>query len=167
MDELTVSYQYTKQDIANFVLDSYSFEKVRCTLFLIFNITAFITGIIFIIMHKIPLGIIFIGISLIVFPTLLYLSYITAEKTLKQITTVACTLKEDGMSFMTNVGENLIPYKDICDIKLTEELIFVYVGKNSTLMIPKRAFKSLEKALDFASVLISRYNEAKLLSKIQ
>ncbi len=164
MEDLTVSYQYTKQDIANFVLDSYSFEKVRCTLLLIFNITAFIIGVIFICLHKPAIGVLFIGVSLIVFPMLLYASFITAEKTLKQITNVVCSITDNGLSFMTNLGNNIIPYKDICDIKLTEELIFVYVGKNSTLMIPKRAFKSLEKALDFASALMSRYNNAKLVS---
>lgn len=162
MEDLTVSYQYTKQDIANFVLDSYSFEKVRCTLLLIFNITAFVIGVVFICLHNIPMGVLFIGVSLIVFPMLLYASFVTAEKTLKQITNVVCTLKEDGLSFMTNMGENIIPYKDICDIKLTEELIFIYVGKTSTLMVPKRAFKSLEKALDFASALISRVNKEKI-----
>ena len=162
MEDLTVSYQYTKQDIANFVLDSYSFEKVRCTLILIFNITAFIIGVIFICLQKPAIGVLFIGVSLIVFPMLLYASFITAEKTLRQITNVVCTIKDEGLSFMTNLGNNIIPYKDICDIKLTEELIFVYVGKNSTLMIPKRAFKSLEKALDFASALMSRFNNAKI-----
>lgn len=162
MEDLTVSYQYTKQDIANFVLDSYSFEKVRCTLLLIFNITAFIIGVIFICLQKPAIGVLFIGVSLIVFPMLLYASFITAEKTLKQITNVVCTLKDEGLSFMTNLGNNVILYKDICDIKLTEELIFIYVGKNSTLMIPKRAFKSLEKALDFASALMSRFNDAKI-----
>ena len=55
MDDLTVSYQYTKQDIVNFVLDSYSFEKVRCTLLLVFNLSAFIAGVVFLFMHKIPL----------------------------------------------------------------------------------------------------------------
>lgn len=162
MEDLTVSYQYTKQDIANFVLDSYSFEKVRCTLLLIFNITAFIIGVIFICLQKVAIGVLFIGVSLIVFPMLLYASFVTAEKTLKQITNVVCSITDDGLSFMTNLGNNVIPYKDICDIKLTEELIFVYVSKNSTLMIPKRAFKSLEKALDFASALMSRFNNAKI-----
>lgn len=162
MEELTVSYKYTKQDIINFVLDSYSFEKVRCTLLLIFNITAFVTGIIFLFMHQINLGLFFIGISLIVLPIMLYASITTAQKTLSQISDVVCTLKEDCLSFMTNIGDNIIQYHDICDIKVTEELIFVYVGKNSALIIPKRAFKSVDKALDFASLLISKHNQAKL-----
>lgn len=162
MDDLGVSFQYTKLDIANFVLDSYSFEKVRCTLFLVFNISAFIFGVIFLFMNKIPLGILFIGISLIVFPLMLYASYITASKTLNNITNVVCTLKDDGLSFMSNFGDNIIDYKDICDVKVTEELIFIYVGKKSTLIIPKRAFKSLDKAIDFAALLTERYKNAKL-----
>lgn len=157
MDELTVSFQYTKQDIANFVLDSYSFEKVRCTLFLIFNISAFTMGLVFLFSHKIPLGVLFIGISLIAFPIILYISYLTAYKSLKMITNVVCTLREEGFSYMSNLGDNIIPYHDICDVKVTEFLIFVYVGKNSTLIIPKRAFKNLNKAIEFAAVLTEKY----------
>lgn len=162
MDDLSVSFQYTKLDIANFVFDSYSFEKVRCTLFLIFNISAFIIGVIFLFMHKIPMGVLFIGISLIVFPLMLYASFITASKSLNNITNVVCTLKDDGLSFMSNFGDNLVEYKDICNVKVTEELIFVYVGKKSTLIIPKRAFKSLDKAIDFAALLTERYKNTKL-----
>ncbi|MBR1942375.1 YcxB family protein [bacterium] len=165
MEELSVSYQYTKQDIANFVLDSYSFEKVRCTLFLIFNISAFTIGVIFLFMHKIPLGVLFIGVSLVAFPIVLYASYVTAKNSLKIITNVVCTLKDEGLSFMSNLGDNLIAYNDICDVKVTEELIFVYVDKNSTVIIPKRVFKSLDKALDFAALLTERYKNA-ILSKI-
>lgn len=162
MEDLTVTFQYTKQDIINFVLDSYSFEKVRCTLFLIFNISSFIIGLIFLILNKIHLGILFIGVSLVAFPIVLYASYITAKNSLKVITNVACTLKEDGLSYMSNLGDNVVSYKDICDVKVTEELIFVYVDKNSTFIIPKRAFKSLDKALDFAAVLTERYKKAVL-----
>lgn len=162
MDDLSVSFQYTKLDIINFVLDSYSFEKVRCTLFLIFNISAFIIGAIFLFIHKIPMGVLFIGISLIVFPLMLYASYITASKSLNSITNVVCTLKDEGMSFMSNFGDNIVEYKDICEVKVTEELIFIYVGKKSTLIIPKRAFKSLDKAIDFAALLTERYQNAKL-----
>ncbi len=164
MDEITVSFQYTKQDIANFVLDSYSFEKVRCTLFLIFNISAFTIGLIFLFTHKIPLGVLFIGISLIAFPMVLYASYATASKSLKQITNVVCTLKEAGLSFMSNFGDNVIAYKDICDVKITEELIFVYMSKNSTIIIPKRAFKSVDKAIDFAALLTEKYKNAQIIS---
>ncbi len=161
MDDLSVSFQYTKLDIANFVFDSYSFEKVRCTLFLIFNISAFIIGVIFLFMHKFPIGVLFIGISIIVFPLMLYASYITASKSLNSITNVVCTLKDEGLSFMSNFGDNVINYKDICEVKVTEELIFVYVGEKSTLIIPKRAFKSLDKAIDFAALLTERYKKAK------
>ena len=154
MEELSVSFQYTKPDIANFVLDSYSFEKVRCTLFLIFNITAFVIGTVFLFTHKIPLGIFFIGVSFVAFPLILYASYAAAAKSLKSITNVVCTLTEDGLSYMTNLGNNVISYKDILEIKVTNELIFVYVDKTSTFIIPKRAFKSTEKAIDFASRLI-------------
>ena len=161
MDDLSVSFQYTKLDIANFVFDSYSFEKVRCTLFLIFNISAFIIGVIFLFMHKLPIGVLFIGISIIVFPLMLYASYITASKSLNSITNVVCTLKDEGLSFMSNFGDNVINYKDICEVKVTEELIFVYVGEKSTLIIPKRAFKSLDKAIDFAALLTERYKKAK------
>ncbi|MBR2525107.1 YcxB family protein [bacterium] len=160
MDDLSVSFQYTKQDIINFVLDSYSFEKVRCTLFLIFNISAFIIGVVFLLSHKFPMGVLFIGVSIIAFPIVLYASYITATNSLKVITNVVCTLQEDGLSYMSNLGDNIVPYKDICDVKVTEELIFVYVGKNSTFIIPKRAFKSLDKALDFAAILTERYKKA-------
>ena len=160
MEELTVSFQYTKQDIINFVLDSYSFEKVRCTLFLIFNISAFTIGLIFLLSHKIPLGVLFIGVSIIAFPIVLYASYITAKNSLKIITNVVCTLKEEGLSYMSNLGDNIVPYKDICDVKVTEELIFVYVSKNSTFIIPKRAFKSLDKALDFAALLTEKYKKS-------
>ncbi len=156
MDELTVSFQYTKQDIANFVLDSYSFEKVRCTLFLIFNISAFTIGIVFLLTHKIALGVLFIGISIIAFPIILYISYVTARNSLKIITNVVCTLNNEGLSYMSNLGNNIIQYKDICDVKVTEELIFVYISKNSTLIIPKRAFKSPDKAIDFAALLTER-----------
>lgn len=162
MDKQTVSFQYTKRDIANFVLDSYSFEKVRCTLFLIFNISAFVMGVIFLFLNKIPLGVLFICVSLIVFPLMLYASYITAEKSLKAITNVVCTIEEDGLSFMSNLGNNLIPYKDIFDVKLTEELIFIYISKTGTFIIPKRAFKSLDKAVDFAAVLTEKYKNAGL-----
>ncbi len=161
MDDLSVSFQYTKLDIANFVFDSYSFEKVRCTLFLIFNISAFIIGVIFLFMHKFPIGVLFIGISIIVFPLMLYASYLTASKSLNSITNVVCTLKDEGLSFMSNFGDNVINYKDICEVKVTEELIFVYVGEKSTLIIPKRAFKSLDKAIDFAALLTERYKKAK------
>ncbi len=161
MDDLSVSFQYTKLDIANFVFDSYSFEKVRCTLFLIFNISAFIIGVIFLFMHKLPIGVLFIGISIIVFPLMLYASYITASKSLNSITNVVCTLKDEGLSFMSNFGDNVINYKDICEVRVTEELIFVYVGEKSTLIIPKRAFKSLDKAIDFAALLTERYKKAK------
>ena len=161
MDDLSVSFQYTKLDIANFVFDSYSFEKVRCTLFLIFNISAFIIGVIFLFMHKFPIGFLFIGISIIVFPLMLYASYIIASKSLNSITNVVCTLKDEGLSFMSNFGDNVINYKDICEVKVTEELIFVYVGEKSTLIIPKRAFKSLDKAIDFAALLTERYKKAK------
>jgi len=160
MEELNVSFQYTKQDIINFVLDSYSFEKVRCTLFLIFNISAFTIGLVFLLSHKIPLGVLFIGVSIIAFPIVLYASYITAKNSLKVITNVVCTLKEDGLSYMSNLGDNIVPYKDICDVKVTEELIFVYVAKNSTFIIPKRAFKSLDKALDFAALLTEKYKKS-------
>ena len=160
MDDLSVSFQYTKQDIINFVLDSYSFEKVRCTLFLIFNISAFIIGVVFLLSHKFPMGVLFIGVSIIAFPIVLYASYITPTNSLKVITNVVCTLQEDGLSYMSNLGDNIVPYKDICDVKVTEELIFVYVGKNSTFIIPKRAFKSLDKALDFAAILTERYKKA-------
>ena len=160
MDDLSVSFQYTKQDIINFVLDSYSFEKVRCTLFLIFNISAFIIGVVFLLSHKFPMGVLFIGVSIIAFPIVLYASYITATNSLKVITNVVCTLQEDGLSYTSNLGDNIVPYKDICDVKVTEELIFVYVGKNSTFIIPKRAFKSLDKALDFAAILTERYKKA-------
>lgn len=161
MDDLSVSFQYKKLDIANFVFDSYSFEKVRCTLFLIFNISAFIIGVIFLFMHKFPIGVLFIGISIIVFPLMLYASYLTASKSLNSITNVVCTLKDEGLSFMSNFGDNVINYKDICEVKVTEELIFVYVGEKSTLIIPKRAFKSLDKAIDFAALLTERYKKAK------
>lgn len=162
MEKLTVSFQYTKQDIINFVLDSYSFEKVRCTLFLIFNISAFIIGIIFLLSNKIPFGVLFIGISIIAFPIILYASYITAKNSLKVITNVVCTLQEDGLSYMSNLGDNIVPYKDICDVKITEELIFIYVAKNSTFIIPKRAFKSLDKAINFAAALTEKYKTANL-----
>lgn len=162
MEELTVSFQYTKQDIINFVLDSYSFEKVRCTLFLIFNISAFIIGLVFLLSHKIPMGVFFIGISIVAFPIVLYASYITAKNSLKVITNVVCTLKEEGLSYMSNLGDNTVPYKDICDVKVTEELIFVYIDKSSTFIIPKRAFKSLDKALDFAAVLTEKYKKSVL-----
>ncbi len=156
MEDLSVSFQYTKQDIANFVLDSYSFEKVRCTLFLIFNITTFVIGTVFLLTHKIQLGIIFIGISFIAFPLILYASYATALNSLKNITNVVCTLTDDGLSYMSNLGNNIVEYKDILEVKVTTELIFVYVGKTSTLIIPKRAFKSTEKCIDFASKLIEK-----------
>ena len=156
MDELTVSFQYTKQDIINFVLDSYSFEKVRCTLFLIFNISAFVIGLIFLLTGKIPMGILFIGVSVIAFPIVLYASFLTAANSLKVITNVVCTLKEDGLSYMSNLGDNIVSYNDISDVKITEELIFVYLNKNSTFIIPKRAFKSIDKAIDFASVLLEK-----------
>jgi len=156
MDELTVSFQYTKQDIINFVLDSYSFEKVRCTLFLIFNISAFVIGLIFLLTGKIPMGILFIGVSVIAFPIVLYASFLTASNSLKVITNVVCTLKEDGLSYMSNLGDNIVSYNDISDVKITEELIFVYLNKNSTFIIPKRAFKSIDKAIDFASVLLEK-----------
>lgn len=166
MEDLTVSFQYTKQDIANFVLDSYSFEKVRCTLFLIFNISAFTIGTVFLLTHKIPLGVLFIGVSLIAFPIVLYASYATAANSLKIITNVVCTIKEEGLSFMSNLGDNIIQYKDICDVKVTEELIFVYMSKNSTVIIPKRAFKSLDKAIDFAALLTERYRNARVNSAL-
>ena len=156
MDELTVSFQYTKQDIINFVLDSYSFEKVRCTLFLIFNISAFVIGLIFLLTGKIPIGILFIGVSVIAFPIVLYASFLTASNSLKVITNVVCTLKEDGLSYMSNLGDNIVSYNDISDVKITEELIFVYLNKNSTFIIPKRAFKSVDKAIDFASALLEK-----------
>ena len=156
MEDLSVSFQYTKQDIANFVLDSYSFEKVRCTLFLIFNITTFVIGTVFLLTHKIQLGIIFIGISFIAVPLILYASYATALNSLKNITNVVCTLTDDGLSYMSNLGNNIVEYKDILEVKVTTELIFVYVGKTSTLIIPKRAFKSTEKCIDFASKLIEK-----------
>ncbi len=162
MEELTVSFQYTKQDIINFVLDSYSFEKVRCTLFLIFNLSAFIIGLIFLFSHKYHLAFLFIGISIVAFPIVLYASYRTACNSLKVITDVVCTIKDEGLSYMSNLGDNVIPYSDIYDVRVTEELIFVYVGKHSTFMIPKRAFKSLDKALDFAAVLTEKYNKEKL-----
>ena len=156
MDDLSVNFNYTKLDIANFVLDSYSFEKVRCTLFLIFNITTFVIGSVFLFTHKIPAGILFIGVSFVAFPIILYISYITASNSLKVITNVVCSLTEDGLSYMTNLGNNVILYKDIIDVKITKELIFVYISKTGTIIIPKRAFKSVDKALDFASRLIEK-----------
>lgn len=159
-NEMTVSYQYTKQDIINFVLDSYSFEKIRCSLFLIMNLTAFTIGLVFLCLKNYPLCVLFIGFSLIAFPLILFLSFITASNSLKIITNVVCTLKDDGISFISNLGDNLIPYKDVHDVKVTEELIFLYISKGSALMIPKRAFKNKEKAIDFAAALMERFKRA-------
>ena len=41
-NELTVSYQYTKQDIINFVLDSFSFEIFSSKLVNVFFISSMI-----------------------------------------------------------------------------------------------------------------------------
>lgn len=159
-NELTVSYQYTKQDIINFVLDSFSFEKIRCSLFLIMNLTAFAIGIVFLLLKNYPLCVLFIGFSIIAFPIILFLSFITASNALKIITNVVCTLKDDGINFISNLGDNLIPYKEIHDVKVTEELIFLYISKGSALMIPKRAFKNREKSIDFAAALMERFKRA-------
>ena len=157
MEELTVSFGYTKDDVMNFVLDSFSFEKVRCTLFLIFNITSFVIGTVFLFTGKIPLGIIFIAISIGIFPIMLILSYITIYNSLKVLSSVVCTLKSDGVDFISNFGQELIEYKDIFDIKITNQLIFMYLDKKKALVIPKRAFNSKDKALDFAALLVSKY----------
>lgn len=159
--DLTVSYQYNKLDVINFVLDSYSFEKVRCSLILILNSSLFVVGIVSLFFNQIPMGIFLILFAIVIFPILLYLTYITARNSLKMITSVICTLKDEGLDFISNLGESLVPFKDIYEVKVTEELIFVYISKVNVLIIPKRAFTSREKAIDFAAALIDRCNKAK------
>ena len=154
MADLTVSYQYTREDIMNFVLDTFSFERVRCTLFLIFNVASFIIGVVFFCMHNIPMGCLFVAFSIMVFPLILFLTYITVRNSLRVLSSVVCTLKDDGVNFISNFGDTLIPFKDINDVKVTEALIFIYISKNSALVVPKRAFKDSTKAIDFAAKLI-------------
>jgi len=160
--DLSVSYQYNKYDIINFVLDSFSFEKVRCTLILIMNVSLFVVGLCSMVFVKnIAMGVLLILFSIIVFPILLYMTYVTAYNSLKNITNVVCTIKDNGIDFMTNMGEHLIPYNEIMDVKVTEELIFVYFSKTSVFVIPKRAFVSVERAIDFSATLLERSNRAK------
>ena len=161
MPDLTVSYQYTREDIMNFVLDTFSFEKVRCTLFLIFNLASFIIGVVFFCIHNIPLGCLFVAFSIMVFPLILFLTYITVRNSLRVLSSVVCTLKDDGVNFISNFGDTLIPFKDINDVKVTEALIFIYISKNSALVVPKRAFRDSTKAIDFAARLVDRFNKSK------
>ena len=63
--DLTVSYQYNKLDVINFVLDSYSFEKVRCSLILILNSSLFVVGIVSLFFNQIPMGIFLILFAIV------------------------------------------------------------------------------------------------------
>ena len=70
-------------------------------------------------------------------------------------------MKDDGVNFISNFGDTLIPFKDINDVKVTESLIFIYISKNSALVVPKRAFRDSTKAIDFAARLVDRFNKSK------
>ena len=96
-----------------------------------------------------------------VFPLILFLTYITVRNSLRVLSSVVCTLKDDGVNFISNFGDTLIPFKDINDVKVTESLIFIYISKNSALVVPKRAFKDSTKAIDFAARLVDRFNKSK------
>ena len=163
MNELTVQYSYTKQDVINFVLDTISFEKIRCTLFLIFNLTTLIIGIVFLFKHLFLLGVFFIAVSMLVFPLVLFLTYKLMERSICVITGVVCTLKDNGIDFITNLGDSLFEYKEIYDIKVTDELILVYISEKNAIVIPKRAFKTKEASYNFTAKLLEDFKNSKRL----
>lgn len=160
MNDLTVSFNYNRQDVMNFVFDTLSFEKIRCTLILIFNLTCLVIGIIFLIKKIWLLGILFVLVSLFVLPLILYLTYLAMAQSISEISSVVCTLKDNGINFITSLGDSTFEYKELFDVKITQELILVYLDDKKAIAIPKRAFKTRETATEFCAKLMERFSDA-------
>ncbi|MBR1907505.1 hypothetical protein IJ818_01035 [bacterium] len=152
-DSLSVSFQYTKEDILNVAIESLGFDIAKCWLILITAVIFFCLGVYFLWIKLYIAAIILIFAAILFVPIYIFIAYLNLSTALKVLTDCVYTIEKKQLIAGSNLGFQYFDLKDIDRVVLTKPVIFIYVTKKNAYFIPIRAFNSEEKANKFITEL--------------
>ena len=152
-DSLSVSFQYTREDILNVVVESLGFDVAKCWFMLLVIAFFVFTSLYFLFVKSFILSILFICAAIIIVPIYIVIAYLNLASALKVLTDCVYTIEQNQLIAGSNLGFQYFNFEDIDRIVMTKPILFIYVTKKNAYFIPIRAFNSEEKANKFITEL--------------
>lgn len=152
-DSLSVSFQYTREDILNVVIESLGFDLKKCWLMLLALVLLVSFAGYFLWIKLFMVAILFIVVAILFVPVYIFIAYLNLSSALRVLTDCVYTIEKNQLIAGSNLGFQYFDFKNIDRVVMTKPILFIYVTKKNAYFIPIRAFNSDEKANKFITAL--------------